>query len=99
MRVLMLLLLMAPAPLWSQAADADPEPGDAAVQEQQEPRLVEGWERSTATSIEQAVPLRAEAERSASAAAAQPTMRGFLYQVFLTAVTALVTALIWKAVF
>lgn len=94
----MLLLLMAPAPLWSQAADPDPAPVTAAVPEQQEPRLVEGAELSTPTSLH-AAPVRAEEEKPASEAAAQPTMRGFLYQVFLTAVTALITALIWKAVF
>lgn len=38
-------------------------------------------------------------ERSPSVGAAQPSMRNFLYQILITAVSALVTALIWKAVF
>lgn len=37
--------------------------------------------------------------REESSAVAQPSTRHFLYQVLLAAVSALVTALIWKAVF
>lgn len=46
----------------------------------------------------QLAPVMAE-NGDSGAAVAQPTMSGFLYQVLLAAVTALVTALIWKAVF
>lgn len=41
----------------------------------------------------------AEAARQAPAVKAEPSGRDFMYQILMTAVSALVTALVWKAVF
>lgn len=98
MRVLILLLLI-PSAGWTQAR---PEPEvtsePAAVQAQAaQPDTVRSGSAMQPVST---VAAAAERKRDAAAAeVAQPTMRNFLYQILLTAVTALITALIWKAVF
>jgi hypothetical protein len=96
MRLLLLLLLAAAAPVRGQVLPeptapryvssllSQPERGDTAHQ-----------------AAEPARQLRRSAEggEARSAGAAQPSVRNFLYQILITAVSALVTALIWKAVF
>lgn len=63
-----------------------------------EERVLEELPAPGTTNGAQARPgLRLEASES-SVAAAQPSARQFLYHVLLTAVSALVTALIWKAI-
>lgn len=99
MRVLMLLLLVLSAPL----AGQEPEPlavaEESASLEPEAPPATEIAMPRTAEPSGETTPAPSIVESSTAAAAAQPTMRNFLYQIFLTAVTALITALIWKAVF
>lgn len=61
--------------------------------------VVESGERSGDDSASDSRPEVTRSTAVAETAARQPTVRGFLYQVLLAATTALVTALIWKAVF
>ncbi len=97
MPVLLFLLLLAGAPVASQtpprnAAGASGAPVAATASA---PEDVAPASTGAMLRLE-----RAEAARASDAGtAAQPTVQGFLYHVFLTAVTALVTALIWRAVF
>lgn len=101
MRLLMLPLVLAlPAQLCAQSAEPNAVQEEIVVAELEESAAVE----KPGAGVEGAVARRsvapaASAKASAETAAAQPSMRNFLYQVFLAAVTALVTALIWKAVF
>lgn len=99
MRLLIMLLLMAPAPLSSQSVDPHHVQEEPIALEEQEPPLADESARTGAKIFEYVESVRAVKAAPASSSAAQPTMGGFLYQVFLAAVTALVTALIWKAVF
>lgn len=97
MRLLMLLLLVVAAPLAGQ------EPGPPAVAEEPdvlepEPVKENPMQRTVEVSDETRL-APSIIESDSEAAAAQPTMRNFLYQVLLAAVTALITALVWKAVF
>jgi hypothetical protein len=96
MRTAVLLLLLLAAP----AAHAQ-EPAAPAAQ---------GPVRAEPSPLRPSAPEipRLEHERQISAAAtramgttreAEPSGRDFLYQILLTAVSALVTALVWKAVF
>jgi hypothetical protein len=99
MRLLMLLLLALPAPLLGQAVEPDHSPEETVTLEMEAPEEAEAPSARTGASIEEIHAAPSTMEAASSAVAAQPTMRNFLYQVFLAAVTALITALIWKAVF
>lgn len=93
MRLLLLVLLVYAPSAWSQETGAayGVETGWTP------PSAVEMSDTATASMLP--VDTRVLAPVEGDIAAAQPTVRGFLYQVFLTAVTALVTALVWRAVF
>ena len=92
--LLLVLLLAAPAAAHAQDTESPAEaPRGPLRSETSAPRLA---------SVKPQLP--ALREHSASArlgetARAEPSGRDFLYQIVLTAVSALVTALVWKAVF
>jgi hypothetical protein len=94
--LLLLLILVPTVPLASQTATGD-LPSSPAVSA---PLAAPDAPAATADHSAPSAPLVTlrEAE-AAEGSAAQPTVQGFLYHVFLTAVTALVTALVWRAVF
>lgn len=90
--VLLLLLLAAPAAHAQEAAAAPTgplraEPSPARQSTPEIPRLSGERQISVAAS------------RESRAAKAEPSGRDFMYQILMTAVSALVTALVWKAVF
>lgn len=103
MRLLMLivpLVLALPAPLCGQSAEPDPVQEEIVTSRLDEGAPSERADPAMDGAASESVPAPAVSRYSSgSTAAAQPTMRNFLYQVFLAAVTALVTALVWKAVF
>jgi hypothetical protein len=94
---LLLILLLLATPVAAQAPPTD-RPDSPPVAAPMLHAVDDRWTPAPADAtlrIEQ----RAAAHGNAADSAAQPTVQGFLYHVFLTAVTALVTALIWRAVF
>lgn len=98
--ILAMLLLIVPSLARGQAEPVSRPTPEAAWEEAHADRV----EAAPATAVSGPAGETERAPRVAEngdsgAAVAQPTMGGFLYQVFLAAVTALVTALIWKAVF
>jgi hypothetical protein len=93
MRVLLISLLLCASPAWGQSMPIMVPPGQPVPA----PPPTEPGAGDLAPAGEE--PRLHAAEERAAAVAAQPTAQGFLYQVLLAAVTALVTALIWKAVF
>lgn len=92
--VLLLLLLAAPAAHAQEAAAPAPsgplraEPSPVRQPAVEIPALPGERQSSVAASRE-----------SQTAANAEPSGRDFMYQILMTAVSALITALIWKAVF
>lgn len=96
MPLLLLLLLLAASSAQGQLPPAAPQAAP----------LVSGQLAGDTASAEAAAELFRQHRRpaldrdgAAAAEAVQPSMRNFLYQILITAVSALVTALIWKAVF
>lgn len=97
MRTILLLLLpiaLGASPAWAQR-HSEPVPAErvAAAAEEADPPAPGG-----VVEAGEAARVSGGWEEAAESTAAQPTTRGFLYHVLLTAVSALITALIWKLV-
>jgi hypothetical protein len=93
--LLLLLILVPTVPLASQTATGD-LPSSPAVSA---PAAADAPAPTADHSAPSAPLVTLREAEAAEGSAAQPTVQGFLYHVFLTAVTALVTALVWRAVF
>jgi hypothetical protein len=94
MRIAVLLLLLLAAPSAHAQEAAAPAAGGPLRAEPSPPRTVEipalPGERQSSV---------AAAPEAQKAVKAEPSGRDFMYQILMTAVSALVTALVWKAVF
>lgn len=97
MPVLLILLLCTTLPLTAQVTTGDPAVRPAISPAAAVPTAQEASQSLGTLPADSVASLHAV--EGAGGAAAQPTVQGFLYHVFLTAVTALITALIWRAVF